>query len=64
MDQKVTIKYDGTVEADETYVGVKGHGKRGLGAENKTLVFSSVERDGAVRYIPVERVTRAQTLKR
>lgn len=59
MDQKESTKFDGTVEADETYVGGKGHGKRGRGAEKKTPVFSLVERDGSVRSIPVERVTSA-----
>ncbi len=30
-------KLSGTIEVDETLVGGKGHGKRGRGAENKTL---------------------------
>ncbi len=57
MDQKPKGKMTGTVEADETYVGGKGHGKRGRGAEKKTPVFSLVERNGSVRSMPVERVT-------
>lgn len=57
MDQKGTEKFPGTVEADETYVGGKGQGKRGRGAEKKTPVFSLVERNGNVRSTPVERVT-------
>lgn len=57
MDQKQTTKFNGTVEADETYVDGKGHGKRGRGAENKTPVFALVQRNGNVLSIPVERVT-------
>lgn len=37
-----------SVEADETYVGGKRHGKRGRGAEGKTIVFGVVERKGKV----------------
>jgi len=40
---------EGTIEADETYVGGKAHGKRGRGAANKTPVVSLVERGGKVR---------------
>jgi transposase-like protein len=36
----------GTVEVDETYVGGAKHGKRGRGAEGKTLVFVAAEIDG------------------
>lgn len=57
MDQKGTTKFDGIVECDETYVGGKGHGKRGRGADNKTPVFSLVERHGNVMPMPVQRVT-------
>lgn len=39
----------GMIEADETYVGGKHHGKRGLGAEGKTPVFGVVERGGKVK---------------
>jgi transposase-like protein len=52
----------GTVEADETYVGGKAHGKRGRGAENKTPVFALIQRGGDVRSFRVERVT-AKNLK-
>ena len=38
---------------------MKGHGKRGRGAENKIPVFALVERNGDVRSAPVERVTGA-----
>ena len=36
----------GAVEADETYIGGKRPGKRGRGAEGKTVVFGMVERGG------------------
>ena len=42
-------KLNGIVEADETYVGGKGKGKRGRGSVKKTPVFSLIERDGRVR---------------
>jgi len=38
----------GTIEVDETYVGGKRKGKRGRGAEGKTIVFGMMERDGKV----------------
>ena len=37
---------DGHVEVDETYVGGHRPGKRGRGAEGKTIVFGMVERGG------------------
>ncbi len=54
-------KFNGIVEADETYVGGKPKSweknvKRGRGTK-KTPVFSLVERDGRVMSQPVERVT-------
>lgn len=55
-------KLHGIVEADETYIGGKAHGKRGRGAENKTPVFALVQRDGDVRSFKTERVT-AKNLK-
>lgn len=55
-------KLRGVVEADETYVGGKAHGKRGRGAGNKTPVFALVERNGRVRSFKVDRVT-AKNLK-
>lgn len=44
----------GHVEADETYVGGKAHGKRGRGAANKTIVFGMLQRGGNVmtRVVP------------
>jgi len=53
----VIDKLQGIVEADETYIGGKHHGKRGRGSENKTPVFALVERDGRVRAFKTERVT-------
>lgn len=51
----------GMIEADETYVGGKRHGKRGRGAEGKTPVFGVVERDGGIKTKIVANV-RASTL--
>ncbi len=50
-------KFNGVVEADETYVGGKGRGKRGRGSVKKTPVFSLVERNGRVMSTQVDRVT-------
>lgn len=38
----------GEVEADETYIGGKAHGKRGRGAESKVPVFGLAQRQGDV----------------
>ena len=38
----------GTIEVDETYIGGKRKGKRGRGADGKTVVFGMLERDGKV----------------
>lgn len=56
-DKSFEKKMEGTIEADETYVGGK---TRGMGAAykgNKTAVVSLVERKGSVRSTIVERVT-------
>lgn len=50
-------KLQGIVEADETYIGGRAHGKRGRGAENKVPVFALIERGGDVRSFKTERVT-------
>ena len=55
-------KLTGIVEADETYIGGKAHGKRGRGATNKTPVFALIQRGGDVRSFKAERVT-AKNLK-
>jgi len=58
MTQSPVIdKLQGTIEADETYIGGKAHGKRGRGAANKTPVFALVERGGRVRTFKTEKVT-------
>jgi transposase-like protein len=55
------IKFVGTVEVDETYIGGKAKGKRGRGSANKTVVLGIVERKGRVKGIIVPDV-RAKTL--
>jgi transposase-like protein len=56
-------KLHNIVEADETYVGGKSHGKRGRGASNKTKVFSLIQRDGEAKSFKVDDV-KGKTLKR
>ena len=56
-------KLKGIVEADETYIGGKGHGKAGRGAEKKTPVLTLVERKGRIKSSPIEHVSR-KTLKK
>ena len=53
--------FDGTVEADETYIGGKRRGKRGRGAEGKTPVFGIHKREGDVMAKAVEN-TKASTV--
>ena len=57
MSNGGTMKFDGIVEADETYIGgrTKG-GKRGRGAEKKTPVFALIQRDGGARSFHVGNV--------
>ena len=52
---------EGEIELDEVYFGGKVKGKRGRGAENKTIVFGILERGGKVRVDIVPDVT-AKTL--
>jgi transposase-like protein len=47
----------GVVEADETDIGGRAHGKRGQGAANKTPVVRLVERNGEARSQVVTNVT-------
>ena len=56
-------KLSNIIEADETYVGGKAKGKRGRGAENKTKVFSLIQRDGDARSSTVDNV-KGKTLKK
>ena len=55
-------KLKGVVEVDETYIGGKGHGKRGRGAVKKAPVVSLIQRDGMARSFRVDNV-RGNTLK-
>lgn len=41
-------KLSGNIEVDETYIGGKRPGKRGRGADGKTVVFGMIQRDGDV----------------
>jgi transposase-like protein len=50
-------KLSGTVEADETYVGGRGH-KHGRGSENKIPIFGMAERGGKIEAEAVTRVNR------
>lgn len=57
------MKLEGTVEADETYVGGKGkNNMRGRGAEKKTAVFGTVQRKGRVKAKVVINVKRATVM--
>jgi len=51
----------GEVEADETVVGGRSHGKRGRGASGKTIVFGQLQRQGKMNCEIVENV-QANTL--
>jgi transposase-like protein len=55
------ISLGGIVEADETYIGGRRHGKRGRGADGKTAVIGVLERGGSVA-AKVVADTRAETV--
>lgn len=55
-------KMPGPVEADETYVGGKRKGKRGRGAEGKSIVLTLISREGEARSFHVPNV-KGKTLK-
>jgi len=55
------IKFIGHVEIDETYIGGRKTGKRGRGAEGKTVVLGIVERKGRAKGIIIPDV-KARTL--
>jgi transposase-like protein len=58
MSDVHSVKLQGIIEADETYIGGKRRGgKRGRGSENKIPVFSLIERNGNITSERVERVT-------
>lgn len=44
----------GEFELDETYIGARKRGKRGRGAEGKTLVFGVAQRKGKVSASPID----------
>lgn len=50
-------KLQGTVEADEIYIGGKVRGRRGRGAANKVPVVTLVERNGEARSRAMKNVT-------
>jgi transposase-like protein len=56
-DEAHQEQLSGTVEADETYIGGRAHGKRGRGAANKTPVVTLIERGGDARSQVVTNVT-------
>ena len=56
-----TQKLNGELELDESYFGGKRKGKRGRGANNKTIVFGILERKGRVHTVIVPDVS-ADTL--
>jgi len=57
------MKLEGTVEADETYIGGKGsNNMRGRGAEKKTAVFGTVQRKGRVKAKVVANVKRVTVM--
>lgn len=51
----------GEVEADETYIGGKRRGKRGRGAEGKSIVMGIAERNGKIKVKVIPNV-KAKTL--
>jgi transposase len=53
---------NGDVEVDETYIGGKKQGKRGRGADGKTILFGMLDRDGDVM-VKVVTDTKGKTLK-
>ncbi len=62
MQVTESVKLDGVVEVDETYIGGRKRGsKRGRGT-SKMPVVSLVQRDGSVRSLHIERLT-ANNLK-
>ncbi|MCK4271128.1 IS1595 family transposase [bacterium] len=48
-DSDFIQKFKGIVEADETYLGGKAHGKRGRGAKSKAIIIGVRQRNGKLR---------------
>lgn len=55
-------KLSGGVEVDETYIGGKRHGKRGRGAEGKSIVAGAAQRNGKLSAVKVPNVKAATLL--
>jgi len=58
MGNGTNEKLTGTVEIDDTYIGGKRKGKRGRGAEGKTIIFGMVERKGNLKAVKVDNIKR------
>ena len=61
LNEKVD-PFTGEVEIDETYVGGKRRGKRGRGAEGKTIVIGMAQRNGGVSTKVVPDIKRATVI--
>ncbi len=62
MMQELPEYMDGAVEADETMVGGKQKGKRGMGAAGKTVVFGKLQRGTKRVNATIVKNVQAQTL--
>ena len=60
MDEARLKLLTGTVEVDETYVGGKGHGKRGRGTLNKAIAIGAIQRGGPVRLRSIEHASKQE----
>ena len=56
-------KLNGEIEIDESYFGGKRKGNRGRGANNKTIVFGILERNGKIYTKIVENVSKETLMK-
>ena len=60
---KEANKLNGELEIDESYFGGKRKGNRGRGANNKTIVFGILERNGKIYTKIVENVSKETLMK-
>ena len=60
---KEANKLNGEIEIDESYFGGKRKGNRGRGANNKTIVFGILERNGKIYTKIVENVSKETLMK-